>query len=108
MSIHVSRRLTPVSHTPPLQDQGYDLINASTHGFRQDTSHRAISSASRVWQLGQVCTILVSSTLKPILAAYLLEMLGMNITPGICPHPSRPMGYPPLGPYPHIAGRSSH
>lgn len=107
VSIHVSCQLIPVSHTRPLQDQDCDIINAGTRGFRQDTSHRAISSVARLWKLGQVCTILVSSASKPVLAAYLLEMLGMNTTPGMYPHPSRPMGYPPLAPYPHIAGRSS-
>jgi len=104
VSIYVSCGLAPVSHIRPLQDQGCDLINSGTHGFRQDTSHRAIPSAARVWQLGQVCTILVSSIFE---ACSLLKMLGMNTTPGIYPHPSRPMDYPPLAPYPHIAGRSS-
>lgn len=66
MSTHVSCGLSPVSHTRPLQVQSRDLINSGTHGFRQDTSHRAISSAARVWQLGQVCAILVSGILKPV------------------------------------------
>ena len=64
MSTHVFCGLAPVSDTRPLQDQSHDLINSGTHGLRQDTSHRAISSAARVWQLGQVCAILVSSILK--------------------------------------------
>jgi len=110
VSIHVSFGLALVSHTRPLQDKGTDLINSGTHGFRQDTSHRAISQATRVWQLGQVCTILVSNILKPFffsLAVHLVKMLGMNTTLGIYPHPSRQMDHPPLAPYPHIAGRSS-
>jgi hypothetical protein len=111
VSTHASCGLSPVSHTRPLQVQSRDLINSGTHGFRQDTSHRAISSAARVWQLGQVCAILVSSILTPVffffLAVHLLKMLYMNTPLGIYPHPSRQMDYPPLAPYPHIAGRSS-